>query len=347
MDNPDSTLSVHNMPGRTGTFQRWFDLNGTHVLVSAEDEASLKPLLLYLDELSGVAAEPADFVLNIENCGEQIPPTNAELIVEGPLPEGSYSRFMMSGDVRWFNVPGEMSYAICAKERRGKICLRPGAEKVLDGTPALVVVETVLQSVGQHLLHAATLRLPASEGALALFARSGAGKTTTSLALVLAGFGFLTDDATVLMTPRSGSGEGYRVWGLPRALKVHHRTRDLLPQVGPLLGGDWNSEGEKVLKRESLRTIAEVLPPQPHPLRAIVMLESRVEGAHIIRKAEKTDVMAYLADDNVRRGPKGMLTDQVDRFKVLAAAIAATPTFELRVGSDLSTLSQELAAAIG
>jgi hypothetical protein len=45
--------------------ERWFDLNGASLLVIAEDEALVAPLLPYLGELSRVPSPPPVFVLNI------------------------------------------------------------------------------------------------------------------------------------------------------------------------------------------------------------------------------------------------------------------------------------------
>lgn len=180
-----------------------------------------------------------------------------------------------------------------------------------------------------------------------MFARSGAGKTTTTLALTQAGFGFLTDDATVLIPPKYGTSRCFKVWGLPRALKVHHRTRDLLPQLAPLLGPNWNSDGEQVLRRETLSAVAEVCSPRPFSLVAIVLLGLRVEGAHVLRQASKTDVMMHLAYDNLRQAQHGVMSDELARFQAISAAVAATPTYELRVGTDLGSVGALVTSVLG
>ena len=208
-----------------------------------------------------------------------------------------------------------------------------------------MLLDAVLQSGNQFIVHGAALRLPKRDAGFIMFARSGAGKTTTSLALALAGFGFLTDDATVLANSGSESG-GFTIWGLPRALKVHHRTRDLLPAIAPLMGETWNAEGEQVLSLRALESVASVCAPRPIPLAAIVLLEPRVESAHVFRRTDKADVMAALAGDNCVRGPDGIKSDQLRRFKALAAAVAATPVFELRVGNDLATLAPLVASVL-
>jgi hypothetical protein len=112
------------------------------------------------------------------------------------------------------------------------------------------------------------------------------------------------------------------------------------------LGPVWNADGEQVLARDTLKTVAEVCSARSFPLSAIVMLKPRVEGEHVLRRAERTDIIAGLADDNVRRGPNGLPFDQVKLFEVLAAAVAASPTFELSVGADLSSLAPLVSSVI-
>jgi hypothetical protein len=322
--------------------QRRFDLNGLSFLVRADDEASIAPLLPYIDDFSVVGTAPADFTLEVTRGNGVAPPPDAQVLFEGPMAEGPYSRVLQHGETRWLEIPGDLALEI--GETHARLSLL-GPKSTLSGTPALVLLDAILQSGNQFIVHGAAWRLPERDAGFAMFARSGAGKTTTSLALALAGFGFLTDDATVLA--KSGpEGGGFTIWGLPRALKVHNRTRDLLPAIAPLMSEIWNAEGEQVLSLRALESVATVCAPRPIALAAIVLLEPRVEGAHVLRRADKAEVMATLAGDNCMRGPDGIKSDQLRRFKALAAAVAATPVFELRVGNDLATLAPLVASVL-
>jgi len=225
--------------------------------------------------------------------------------------------------------------------------VRPGAEALIGGTAGLVAIDAALAATGQSLLHAAALSLPETDRAFLLFAASGAGKTTTSLALALAGFGFLTDDAAVFLPPVPATNGPHRTWGLPRALKVHQNTLALLPRLAPLLTGTWNAEGEQVLTRQALAAVARVLPPQPLAMTAIVLLGERVAGHHTIKRIAKADLLVRFAQDNVGAGPSGVLPRELGHFEAFAAAVADTPAFELRVGRALETLSARLIAALG
>ena len=41
-------------------------------------------------------------------------------------------------------------------------------------------------------------------------------------------------------------------WGLPRDLKVHRNTAEMMPWLKPYLKGKWNDEGEQAVTRAAL-----------------------------------------------------------------------------------------------
>jgi hypothetical protein len=179
-----------------------------------------------------------------------------------------------------------------------------------------------------------------------LIAPSGVGKTTSSLALALAGFGLLTDDAAVLDTrPIAQSGKA-RVWGLPRPLKVHRHTAELLPAVKPLLRGAWDANGEQGLHRSRLPGVIALPPARAVELAAVVLLGQRVEGAHIVRRAQRSEILLRTATDNVFRGPRSVTDNDVNRFRAIASAIGAAAGYQLNVGSDLKTLGEALISGL-
>jgi len=208
----------------------------------------------------------------------------------------------------------------------------PGSEGLIGGTAGILAIEAAAGVSGQVLVHAASLVLPGRDAAIMVFARSGAGKTTAALALAVAGFGFLTDDAVFL-----AAGPPHTVWGLPRPLKVHVRTARMLPAVGALLTGEWDAEGEQALSRVALASLAPVPPARPVPLAAIILLGARAP-AHRMAPAGRADILVRLAADNVSRGPRGVLAPEMQRFDATARAIAATKVYELNVGDDPASL---------
>jgi hypothetical protein len=182
--------------------------------------------------------------------------------------------------------------------------------------------------------------------ALLLCAPSGGGKTTTALALALGGFGLITDDAIVLQPQGFRESKIALAWGLPRALKLHRRTAELLPIVKPILKTNWDRAGEQTPQAATLSRVALTVPPVPIPVAAIAVLRGRSEGGHRLAPIEKARALQHVAEDNVRRSRQGVPSQDVKRFAALGSLIATTPTFQLRVGEPLASLADYVAAAV-
>lgn len=327
--------------------ERWFDLNGSAVRVNAEGEDLVRPLLLYLEELSSSPAASPDFSFTLSRS-EHLPdpPPGSETLSEGMLPEGRAGRLLAAGDTQWFLLPGELALAMDRIRGHALFVVRPGRESLIGGTAALQAISAALVQSGQHLIHGAALCLPRAERAMLLIAPSGVGKTTSSLALALAGFGLLTDDAAVLDTRQIAQSGKARVWGLPRPLKVHRHTAELLPAVKPLLRGAWDANGEQGLHRSRLPGVIALPPARAVELAAVVLLGQRVEGAHIVRRAQRSEILLKTATDNVFRGPRSVTDNDVNRFRAIASAIGAAAGYQLNVGSDLATLGEALISGL-
>lgn len=326
----------------------WYDLNGALLRIDADDEELEKPLLIYLEDLrTSPRSEPPAFTFAISRGEPRAEPAAARLICEGPLPEAPVARLSVAGDTRWFIIPDRISLEHSIADRLARIHAAPGHESLIGGTAAIHAIYAALLATGQTLVHAAALRLPRRDNAIVIFAPSGAGKTTTSLALALQGFGLMADDATVLAGHGVRGAEKTFVWGLPRPPKVHRRTAEMLPEIGRLVGDKWNKDGEQGLAHSALRSVVEFMPGRVFPLAALVLLGSRVTGAHLLRPIPKADVLVHFASDNVSRLPDGVGTEDLARYHTFVSLVQATPAYELNVGSDLSTLGETIAATLG
>jgi hypothetical protein len=327
--------------------RRCFGLHGGHLEVEAGDPSLIGPLLPYLHELEASPCRDVRVRLLIERGPAGTPPADSECVHQGALAEGGEIGIFRHADDRWYILSGGISLQVAGAGAVLRLMVRPGAEALIGGTAGMVAIEAALAATGQALIHAAALCLPRVDRAILLVAASGAGKTTTSLALALAGFGFLTDDAAVLSPPPPAPCRAHSAWGLPRHLKVHRNTLVLLPRLATLLTGRWNAEGEQVLTRQALASVARVLPPQPRALAAILLLGKRAAERHTINEAAKADLLVSFAQDNVFTGARGVMPHELRRFEAFAAAVADTPVFELRVGTGLDTLGFDLLAALG
>jgi hypothetical protein len=223
-----------------------------------------------------------------------------------------------------------------------------GHDRPLLSSGCIYAIDAALATSGQYLVHGAALTLPGVvPRALLLCAPSGRGKTTTALALALGGFGLITDDAIVLQPQGYRGNKVALAWGLPRALKLHHRTAELLPIVKPLLAANWDGAGEQTLQAATLSRVALTAPPVPIPIAAIAVLRRRTKGgAHCLALIEKAKALQHVAEDNVRRSRLGVPSQDVKRFAALGSLIATTPTFQLHVGEPLTSLPDHVAAAV-
>lgn len=215
--------------------------------------------------------------------------------------------------------------------------LRPGSQAQFFGSAVMLIVDAALTAAGQVLVHGASLIEPQSGIAILIVVPSGGGKTTTSLALARGGFRLMTDDASVLQPDRLRP----RVWGMPRALKVHRRTAELLPWVGPL-SDKWDENGEQGVSLEALGDRIAIATPAPVDLGAIILLGPRSEDCSHISPLAKSEVLMAIAHDNVAWRPTGMTPKAVRRFEAFARTVAQVPAFHLSAGIDLASLPDQL-----
>lgn len=320
--------------------EAWLHGAALRVVAAPEHAQRLDP---YLAPLRGpVPAGAPVFTLTIAAQDADPDPQGALPLAEGPLPEGPEARLFSTADGLLLLVPGRLSLRVSGQAAH--IGVVPGGESLIGGTPGIVAIEAAASLAGQALVHAAALTLPGRDSALLLAAPSGAGKTTSALALALGGFGLLTDDAAMLRpTPA-----GVTVWGLPRGLKVHRATLGLLPALAPLLGDVWDAAGEQPLPRARLAGLVPLPEASPVPVGAVVFVGSRRSApGHELRPLPRAEVLLRLAADNLGRGPAGLPATERRRWAVLSAAVAGARCVELRAGTDLDALPAAVLAGIG
>lgn len=131
-------------------------------------------------------------------------------------------------------------------ERRVVLRCRPADGRidlaiVAEGTDNAVLATHPLFTIGLLETLKWFRRFPLHAGALARHGRgillpgsSGAGKSTTTVALVRAGFDFLGDDTVFLTAP--GEVAGITVHGFPDQIDVTERTAAMFPELAQLVG---------------------------------------------------------------------------------------------------------------
>ena len=321
--------------------ERWCDLNGPRMRICAKEEALLAPLDVTWLRMATEATDRTDYTLTISR-GEVLPaPDDAALLFDGILPDNLPCVVTRVGSDEHYRVEDRISLLL--SKRAARIVVAPGSENLVRRGLTTLAVGAALATGEQYLLHAAALALPGHDEAILIFGPSGHGKTTTSLSLLPAGFRLLTDDSCVI---KREAGRD-QVWALPRALKVHRKTAELLPWIRPELTGTFDEEGEQGLAPAALARLGSVAPPRPHPIRAIIVLGKRSSGDHEFRSLPKAEMLARVASDNIGRNLRGVARDQNVRMGRIADLVSANPTFELRAGSNLESLPAKVIAGLG
>lgn len=235
-----------------------------------------------------------------------------------------------------------------------KLVLLPGGDAVADladnadsaaiGDAMVHALDHALSSNGHCLLHAASLVTPDGTGMVLVHARSGTGKTTTAMALALAGFRLSGDDTAVLARGPDGA---VTAWGLPRWAKVHRQTVALLPPLAALADpGGWDRHGEQMIARRALMEQGLVSPGGPLPVRAVISLV-RGDGSRDITEVDRFEAIRSLLEDNVSGGPDGFHPGHEARFDLFASMVNGCRRLRVPVHGGPDAIAAAIARMLG
>jgi len=322
---------------------RHYDVHGLHLSVTAENAVladSLEGILHpFLAPSNGTDASrltisygtpPADVEL-----GEM------KLLWRGEFPVGVEMEWFAEGQTRAIRLPGKVWARLDLPHNACDIVVQPGAEWYLRTGCVSQILCELLGEADHHVLHAACLAAgrDGQRHAILLAGVSGAGKTTTALALAHAGLPMLTDDATFLVR-RDGA---VRVWGLPRPCKVHRRTIAMMEWLNNIESRP-TSDGEEFVMQ--LDRISSADPRWELAPGLVVLIEPRNDTAHHLQELNKLDALTELTRQNVR-AMSGHAVERAGRsFQTIGALINASRTLRLSVGPGLDTLRDLLIAQL-
>ncbi len=317
------------------------DFCGARMRVSADNDSWLKPFhRAFPDFITDSPSSADEFLLTIEETDTPAVTHDLPLTYDGPMADGQIGRIFESESCSIMEIEDGGTVVIDHGAHKAHARLRPGSTRFY-GSPMMTVIDAALVAAGQQMVHAASLIDERSGKAILFCVPSGGGKTTTSLALAHGGFKLMTDDASILVP----TAIGFNVWGMPRALKVHVRTADLLPWVGPL-EDKWDENGEQGVKINDLADRISVAETGPVELGAIVLIGPRSFYGHTVTPVAKPEILVALAHDNVAWPQAGMTPKALRAFAVFSRAVAAVPTFKLSAGTELATLPDILKKAL-
>lgn len=191
--------------------------------------------------------------------------------------------------------------------------------------PLLRIIHWWQRSRGLQVVHGAAVGTPS--GGVLLAGKSGSGKSTTALACVHAGLGYVADDYCLL-----GAQPVPTVFSLYNSAKTHAHDLDRLPFVAPFV-----SNAEHLATEKALYFFQRHLPDRllrEFPLRAILI--PRVTGARetILSAAPPSAGVVSLAPSTLSQLPGS----NRETIEIIAAVCRLVPVFYLQLGTEMSEI---------
>jgi len=320
-----------------------FVIPGLAFNVVAERErlgAPIFPQLASFEQPEG----PVDHeILVREAAGDDIA-TEGELIWSGTLIDGLYAEISAEGDRQQFRVPGKLSITEEIGRAQTEVLVTASAQQPFRSMAGSVLLDMMLRGHGLMTIHSASLMMPGRDELMLLFAPSGFGKTTTSLALALGGYGHMGDDVVILRQ----DGTELLGWGMPRTLKVQRRTAAMFPEIAPHLGEFGGEEDEAPLTRAAL---ADLMPlpdaSKSYKIAAVVVVGPRSDKEASLTRLSKGDALSVILTDNIGLLDGGVPRAQQELFRLLSKLVSRTPTFRLDAGSEPRAIAAAFDKALG
>lgn len=267
------------------------------------------------------------------------------LFWSGLLRGGIASEYYTAAGYRVVCVPGRAWGRLDFEQRRLEIVCRPGQEGcVYDGCLTPLLCE-LLAHQGHFVIHAASLAFEwrGEMAGILLAGISGAGKTTTSLALAHGGMVLLADDMS-FVEAAGVNGSRVSLWGLQLTCKVHDNTRRLLPWLEACPAKAARVEGETCMDVTS--AVGESAGVVADP-RLVLLLGPRSKGEHVLMPLDKTQAMMKLTSENIRAYEHRADGSAGNAFRALGRLVAQCEVYRLCVGQPLSTLAERIRGLLG
>ena len=205
-----------------------------------------------------------------------------------------------------------------------------------------IALALALRSAGLFHMHAAALALPSGQSAL-IVGGSGAGKTSTTLALLEAGARYLGDDALFLRRDDSGLTAA----AFPRLFHLGPATLSAFPRLSSLAGPPAGRRDKRPLDPRVAWPDRRLGALALDPGRVIAIFPSITDAPRTeIGPMPRADAFGLLLSSSAALVIEG-LGGRAENVDLLRALLAASRVFELRLGRDaLADPARAVAAAI-
>ncbi len=322
-----------------------YDVHGAGIRVEAENAALVGPIDDILSAFRRPALKGQGFVLRLIH-GNPAPTEDAAavpVVWQGILPAGEPLVARIAPGRRILELTGYAIADIDTQGRQARITVQRGRTgPLMDGCLMPALCEA-LSRADHHVVHAASLFVKQGRRrrAVLISARSGAGKTTTALALAASGMEYLTDDTSFVSGP--GGRSGLRVWGLPTRLKILARTLSLLPWLERFQRGPGRLPGEYSLDARAIAPEAARHTAAPG---VVCFLDARNDHEHRVEPMDKVAALARLVRENVRAHETAATGPAGRAFAALAALVRECPTYRLSLCPRVETVYDVIAPLV-
>jgi hypothetical protein len=276
---------------------RTYDVHGFRIDVRVFDAQ----LAIVLDEVFSrqqlVDADQCDATIKLQYGLAACQPFNStawDHVYHGTLPDGLAIICAASAERRRISLPDLVSLEFDPASAQARIVVAPGAEWCVARGAIIPALMEFLARDAQHAIHAACLALESdSDRCILLAGGSGAGKTTTTLALAGGGMPLHGDDISFLRW----AGGSLRVWGLLLECKVQQRTLGMLQWLEQYPRRRAHRSDEQLV---DVRAALGGDPQREFMPAALIILDGRSADRHHLEPMPRPEALTRLVRETVR-----------------------------------------------
>jgi len=196
-----------------------------------------------------------------------------------------------------------------------------------------------LRRRAQFLLHAFAAAPSADSRAVLIAGDIGAGKTTTGLALLHAGWKLLSNDSPILWAPPETSHGPVAVLAYPGLLSAYPDTLERFPELAALLPTA-NPREKTLFAAEAI--YAEVW-LESAPAGALVFPQIEARADHALERLPQPEALALILPHAIEQWDRPLIAGHL---ALLNRLVQTTPAYRLRLWPDSNTLPVLLAATV-
>jgi hypothetical protein len=326
------------------TLESRYEIHGLNVMVSTNEQTIQDAVQARLRHFATDRSDHPDLSLRLHLGGEREPTSNtppgpgpdpgARLI--GSLPIGSLWYHERTDQVSM--TYGDTAQMLCDPRRgRARIEVAGAGPQSIWAASHLLFTPALLEMMrrrGLFGIHAGGLVIDGR--AILLAGASGAGKTTLTLALLRAGFGFMGDD-TLFLSPDE---RGLRIQAFPDEVDVTPGTAQLFPELG-LPGSEACSHPEH--KRPVRAEIAYGLDVAWEARPGILIFPRVAHADHsVLTPMGPQEALVELAPNVLLTDPRAAQA----HFDAIAELARSSRCYRLETGRDLEAVAQVIRSLV-